>query len=281
MLDLNETQLQQAIGIAAIQVTGMHDSFGTDAKPFHVGRAAQAGLMGALLAQQGFTASMEGLEAERGWVNVVSTRQNLTEEFSTLGERWEILQNTFKPFPCDRILHAAIDGWIQVHDQAAEEGLDLTSIANVTARCHPRVLFLTDDPEPSTGLAGKFSVYHAAAVALLNGEATPKQFTDEVVLNSTVIGLRDKVSVTSDDTVEEHEAFVSVEFEDGKTIDIHVEHGLGSFENPLSIEQLKDKYIDQVAAVIGEERAQRASKAWLGITNATDVAEVIRSYKAK
>lgn len=164
----------------------MHDSFGTDTKPFQVGRAAQNGLMAVLLAKSGFSDPLDGLEAERGWTHVVSTRENITAEFATLGETWETTKSTFKPFPCDRIIHAAIDGWIQLRAQALKQNLDITSITNVTARTHPRVLFLTDDPEPKTGLESKFSIYHAAALALLYGEATASQFLDDVAQNLTV-----------------------------------------------------------------------------------------------
>lgn len=280
LLDFNVTTMQQAISIASVQVTGMHESFGTDTKPFHVGRAAQNGLMAALLADQGFTGSLEGLEAERGWVNVVSTRDNVAAEFDTLGETWEISLNTFKPFPCDRIIHAAIDAWIQVREEALDKGLDISSITNITARTHPRVLFLTDDPEPETGLASKFSVYHAAAVALLYGEATPRQFTDEVARNQTVIDLRGKVNVTSDEAVGEHEAFVSVAFGDGQAVDVHVEHCIGSYENPLTKEDLKTKFLEQVGDSIGESRAQKAWTAYSNIANSTDVGKITHMYKA-
>jgi 2-methylcitrate dehydratase PrpD len=257
----------------------MHESFGTDTKPFHVGAAAQAGLTSALLAKNGFGGSLEGLEAERGWSHVISTRENLTDEFSTFGKVWETTKNTFKPFPCDRIIHAAIDGWIQISEQAKEEGLDVTKIANVTARTAPRVLFLTDDPEPETGLAGKFSVYHAAAVALLYGEATPSQFTDEAVQNKTVIALREKVHVTSDDNVSEHEAFVAVEFENGKKLEVHVEHCIGSYENPLDAKFLQKKFVNHVRTQIGEERAKKALKAFVEIANSTDVGRIAQAFE--
>ncbi|XP_014562338.1 hypothetical protein COCVIDRAFT_84321 [Bipolaris victoriae FI3] len=280
ILGLELTQLQQAISIASVQVTGMHESFGTDTKPFHVGRAAQNGLMAAVLAEKGFSGSLRSLEAPRGWSHVISTRENLTAEVNTLGQRWELLLNTFKPFPCDRIIHPAIDGWIQLREQALKQGLNLGEITNVTARTAPRVLFLTDNKTPTTGLAGKFSVYHAAAVALLSGEATPTQFTDEMVQNRTVIALREKVAVTSDEAVEEHEAYVTVEFSGGKKIDLHVEHGLGSYENPLSVEFLRTKFLEQVAKRIGDARAEKAYTAFLGIANVTDVGMLARSYRA-
>lgn len=279
LLGLDVAQLQQAISIASVQVTGMHDSFGHDAKPFHVGRAAQNGLMAALLAQSGFSASLEGLEAPRGWSHVVSSRENLTLELDTLGNVWEITRNTFKPFPCDRIIHAAIDGWIQLRAKAIENGLDINTITNVTARCNPRVLFLTDDPEPKTGLAAKFSIYHAAAVALLFGSATPTQFSDEAAQNATVIALRSKVHVTSDEAVEEHEAFVTATFGDGTTVDVHVENTIGSFANPLGAEALKVKFLEQVGRQIGDGRANLAWDAYSNLVNSTDVGKIAQSYR--
>ncbi|KAL8377856.1 hypothetical protein RB595_008508 [Gaeumannomyces hyphopodioides] len=279
LIGLNEEQLQQAISFAAVQVTGMHVSFGTDAKPFHVGRAAQNGLVAALLVQGGLTGPLNGIEAERGWVHVVSTRENVTAEFGTLGSDWEITKNTFKPFPCDRIMHAEIDGWIQARAKALEQGLDLLKITNVTARAHPRVLFLTDHPEPQTGLAGKFSVYHAAAVALLTGEAGPAQFTDEAVRNSTTRALSRLVHVTTDQAVAEHEAYVTVEFEGGARVDVHVEHCIGSYENPMTTEQLKAKFVDQAGRRVGDSRAVKAWDAWYtNIADAPDVARIPHSY---
>jgi len=257
----------------------MRDSFGTDTKPFHVGRAAQSGIQAAVLAQNGYGGSLEGLEAKYGWANVVSARQNVTNELATLGSIWEITKNTFKPFPCDRIIHAAIDGWIQIHDQAVKKGLSMSDIKNATARVNPMVLSLTDNHDPKTGLDAKFSVYHAGSVALIYGEATPVQFTDEVVRNSTVMNLRDKVSVTADKKVSEHEAFVAVEFVNGTKLDVHVEQALGSIEKPLPAKQLKEKFMKQVSAQIGEKQAAAAFDAFSQIANVTDMGKITRGFK--
>lgn len=279
LLGLNLEQLQHAISIASVQVIGMRDSFGTDTKPFHVGRAAQSGILAAVLAQNGYGGSLEGLEAKYGWAHVVSTRQNVTQELSTLGKTWEITKNTFKPFPCDRIIHAAIDGWIEIHDQAAKKGLNVTDIKNVTAWTNPMVLSLTDNHNPKTGLDAKFSVYHAAAVALIYGKATPAQFTDDLVKSPTVINIRDKVNVTADKGVSEHEAFVAVEFKDGTKLDVHVEQALGSIEKPLSTKQLKEKFLEQVSTQIGKKQADAAFKEFSQIANATDVGKIARKFK--
>ncbi|KAJ9139359.1 MmgE/PrpD family protein [Pleurostoma richardsiae] len=278
LLGLDLETLQQAIGIAATQVVGMQEFFGSDTKSFHVGRAAQGGMLAALLAQAGYTSSLQGLEAKFGWANVVSTRQNLTEEFATLGLSFEVAKNTFKPFPCGIVIHPTIDGCIQLHDQAVDKGLDVASIASVAARVNPEVLVLTGKMDPQTGLEGKFSVYHAAAVALLFGEATPTQFTDGAVLNSTVAGLRKKVNATTDAAVREDEAYVTAVFTDGTSLEVHVEHALGSIDNPLSVDQLKTKFVDQVAKVLGAERAERAYDAFVNIGNMTDVGKIGSIY---
>lgn len=148
-----------------------------------------------------------------------------------------------------------------------------------------RVLFLTDDPGSATGLESKLSIYHPAAIALLYGEATPShlpgQFLDDVAQNLTVIELRGKVHVTSDDTVEEHEAFVSATFIDGITLNEHVAHTIGSYENPLTADQLKTtKFLDLAETVIGSATAGKACVTFSTIVNATDVAEAVRLYRA-
>jgi len=278
LLGLDLSTLQQAVGIAATQVVGMQEFFGSDTKSFHVGRAAQGGMIAALLAQNGYTSSLQGLEAKFGWANVVSTRQNLTDEFATLGVSWEISKNTFKPFPCGIVIHPTIDACIQLQAQAAGKGLSVGDITNVTARVNPEVLVLTGKTSPQTGLEGKFSVYHAAAIALLYGEATPTQFTDGVVKNSTVISLRSKVNVTTDANVREDEAFVTAVFRDGTSLDIHVEHAIGSLANPLTVEQLKTKFMDQVSKVLGQQKAQKAYSAFLNIRSVSDVREIGKAF---
>lgn len=141
------------------------------------------------------------------------------------------------------------------------------------------ILSLADYHEPESGLDAKFSVYHTAAVALLFGQATPVQFTDEVVKNSTVVQLRDKVSVTSDEDVGDQEAFVAVEFVDGTRLEVHVEHVLGSIENPMSDQQLETKLLDHVGDYAGEKGAKGDFRAFSQIANATDVGAIARVFK--
>lgn len=276
LLGLDTEHLQHAIGIASTQVIGMQAFFGSMTKSFHIGRATQSGLLAVLLAQNGYTSSLTALEDTFGWLHVVSTRENATAEFAELGKTWEILSNTFKPFPCGIVMHPTIDGAIQLHNQTLSEGKSISteSIKSIGLRVNPEVLVLTGQTDPRTGLAGKFSIYHAAAVGLLYGAATPAQFTDQVVQNETVISMRKLVNVTTDDTVAEDQAYVSIAFNDGSTLEKSVEHAIGSLANPLSVEELRTKFMDQVSRQIGNERAEKAYDAFSNIGNMTDVGKL-------
>jgi aconitate decarboxylase len=278
LLGLNTTHMQHAIGVAATQVVGMQEFFGSDTKSFHVGRAAQGGMLAALLARNGFTSSLQGLEAQYGWLHVVSTRENATAYFDQLGNIWEIEKNTFKPFPCGIVMHPAIDGAIQLSSETITKGHSIDDIKSVGLRVNSEVLILTGKKTPQTGLEGKFSIYHAAAVGLLYSEATPSQFTDDAVKNSTVIDMRNKVNVTEDESVSKAEAYVTLTFNDGTALEKHVEHAKGSIENPLTDAELKKKFMEQVTLAIGEERAKNAYTAFTNVQNMKNVAMIRGLY---
>ncbi|KAI1138537.1 2-methylcitrate dehydratase PrpD [Hypoxylon sp. FL0543] len=276
LLGLDTEHLQHAIGIASTQVIGMQAFFGSMTKSFHVGRATQSGLLAVLLAQNGYTSSLTALEDQFGWLHVVSTRENASAEFAELGKTWEIESNTFKPFPCGIVMHPTIDGAIQLHNQTLSEGKSIStdSIKSIDLRVNPEVLVLTGQTDPQTGLEGKFSIYHAAAVGLLYGAATPAQFTDQVVQNETVVSMRKLVNVTTDDGVAEDQADVTITFSDGSTLEKFVEHAIGSLANPLTVDELRTKFMDQVSRQIGSERAQKAYNAFTSIGNMTDVGKL-------
>jgi aconitate decarboxylase len=143
---------------------------------------------------------------------------------------------------------------------------------------NPEVLILTGKTNPQTGLEGKFSIFHAAAIGLLYGEATPSQFTDGVVKNTTVVDMRKKINVTEDGAVSKAEAYVSVEFDDGTTLEKHIEHAKGSIENPLTDAELQKKFMEQATLAIGRERAEKANKAFTSIQEMGDVALISQMY---
>jgi 2-methylcitrate dehydratase PrpD len=254
LLGLDVQRMTWALGLAATQPVGLREMFGSMTKSFHPGRAAQNGFTAALLAERGFTSSDQGIEAKRGWANVLSVARDYNEITQGLGERYELLANTYKPFACGIVIHPTIDGCIQLRD---EYGLVPEQIASVALRVHPLVLELTGKTAPATGLEGKFSVYHAAAVALVEGAAGEPQFSDRAVTDPTVVALRGKVHAEIDPALAADAARVTITLTDGRVLEKVVEHAIGSLARPMTNADLEAKFHGLVDPVLGRERAQR------------------------
>lgn len=254
LLKLDEQQTCWALGIAATQSSGLREMFGSMCKSFHPGRAAQNGLTAALLASKGFTSSEQAIEAPRGWAHVLSTRFDPAVITKGLGERYELGYNMYKPYACGLVVHAAIDACIQLSN---EHGLKGNEIERVDLTVNPIVLELTAKREPATGLEGKFSVFHAAAVAIIQRLAGEAQFSDATVRSPDVIALRKRVEAIADPAIRKLEARVRIQLSSGKVLEKHVEHALGSFERPLSDADLETKFRGLVAGVLPDAQASR------------------------
>jgi len=259
LLGLNVDQTQMALGIAASQPIGMREQFGSMTKPFHPGGAARAGLMSALLAQQGFTASPRALEAPRGMMQTISTKNDWSEITGELGQRFEIAFNTFKPFACGIVVHPGIDGCAQLR----AKGVRPEQISSLEIKVHSLVLELCGKKEPADGLQAKFSIYHGCAAGLTFGCASEDEFSDAVVTRADMVALRRKVVATVDDSIDEAAADITAVMQDGRRIHVRVEHAIGSLQNPMTDTQLEAKFHGLSDAVIGTaQTANLIKSAW-------------------
>ncbi|MCA9848508.1 MAG: MmgE/PrpD family protein, partial [Dehalococcoidia bacterium] len=126
-----------------------------------------------------------------------------------------------------------------------------------------------------TGLEAKFSFQHCAAAALVDGAGHDAQFDLDRVLDPTIAELRSKVAFEIDPAIPEHEAYVTIELKDGRTVSTHVAHASGSPENPLTDEQLTEKFHALVEPVLGAERAQTLFDAAWSLDEAPDVTDLL------
>jgi len=272
LLGLNAAQTQMALGIAASQPVGMREQFGSMTKPFHPGAAARAGLMSALLAQNGFTASPRALEAPRGMMQTVSTKNDWSEISHELGERFEISFNTYKPFACGIVIHPSIDACCQLRAQ----GIAPDDIARLELRVHALVLELTGKKEPADGLQAKFSVYHGCAAGLNFGRAAEEEFSDAIVNRPDMVALRRKVVAVVDDSIDEASADVRATLHDGRSVHVFVEHAIGSLQNPLSDAGLEAKFHGLGDPVLGQERVAKLLDACWNLAQLPQAAELAR-----
>ena len=138
-------------------------------------------------------------------------------------------------------MHPAIDAAIQLRN---EDKITSDQIERIDLRVNPLVLELTGKKTPHTGLEGKFSIYHAVAVAIVQGAAGEKEFSDQAVNDSITVGLRDKVVPIVDTTIKPEQVDLTITLNDGRKLHKYIEHAIGSVEVPMTTAQLKTKFAD-------------------------------------
>ncbi|QJC57410.1 2-methylcitrate dehydratase [Polaromonas vacuolata] len=277
LLKLDVQKTAMALGIAASQPIGMREQFGTMTKPFHPGAAARAGLMSALLASQGYTASPKALEAPRGMMQTISTKNDWNEITGELGQRFEIAFNSYKPFACGIVIHPSIDACAQLRGQ----GVTPDQIESVELKVHSLVLELTGKKEPTDGLQAKFSVYHGCAAGLTFGRAAEEEFADSIVSRDDMVALRRKVVATVDDSIDEASADVTAVLKDGRRVHVFVEHAIGSLKKPMSNAQLEAKFHSLSDAILGQSQTSELIKACFALGQAANVSAMVALAKPR
>jgi 2-methylcitrate dehydratase PrpD len=273
LLKLNEQQMVWALGLAASQPVGLRESFGSMNKSFNPGRAASNGIFAAMLASKNFTSSDSMIEAKRGWANTISTKQDYNEILGDLGERYEAALNTYKPFACGIVMHPAIDAAIQLRD---ENKLTADQIERIDLKVHPLVLELTGKKNPREGLEGKFSIYHAVAVALVECAGGEKQFSDRAVNDPTIVALRDKVVPTITPGIDAAQVDMTVVLKDGRTLHRFIEHAVGSVEKPMTDKELETKFADLADGIISSDAIRRVMDACWNVETLPNAAEIAK-----
>lgn len=253
LMKLDAQQITHALGIAATQAAGMQQNRGTMCKSFHAGKAASSGALAALLAQRGFDSSNEIIEGKKGFCRIYSSASKPEAVTDELGIRWEIARNGHKPYACGVVLHPAIDAVIKI---GADSGVNPAEVDAVELRVHPHVISITGVVEPRTGLQSKFSIYHSAAVAYIDGNAGIAQYTDQRAQDPNVIALRKRVSVTTDETLRKDEAHAAVTA-GARRHEARIAHASGTVDNPMSDAAIERKFRANAEPVVGAANAGR------------------------
>jgi 2-methylcitrate dehydratase PrpD len=238
LLGLDEERLVNALGIAAVQAAGYREGFGTMTRDFPMAQSARSGLIGALLAAEGFTAAETTLDGPRGLVNVFATTPNIAAATRGLGERYELLNNAYKPYPCGIVIHPAIDACMEA---MGDESFDWRAISDVKLAVHPDAIKVTGLREPENGLAAQISVYHWAAATLIRRQATLEEATDAASRDGDIRALRARVVAESDPRYGRDGAGVEIRLKDGRRLEASVEHCRGSAARPMTTGELEDK----------------------------------------
>ncbi|MGU3500091.1 MmgE/PrpD family protein [Mycobacterium sp. C31M] len=250
LMGLDAETTGRAIGVASSMAIGHREGFGTMNKPLHPGKAAANGLVAATVAAHGLTASPTALDGPRGYFRVLAPELDESKLLDDWGTRWELLDNTYKPYPCGIVSHPAIEAAEELHQLIG--GREVT---RVDVRCHPLVVELTGNPDPSDGLAARFSTIHGVASGVLQGPVDLKSYEDPNVRSAPLVQMRSKVALHPDPDVARATAFLTATLADGATEEVTVRDARGSLEVPLTDDQLDRKVLALVERTLpGREK---------------------------
>jgi 2-methylcitrate dehydratase PrpD len=240
LLGLDADQTAHALGLASSQSAGTVENLPSSAKNVSVGNAARNGLFAALLAEQGYTAAPAAIEGALGWARAMGDDPVVADITDGLGRQWEMLSNTYKPYPCGIVMHSVIDACLALRQDHA---LTATDIADITISGDQLLLDRGDRPVTNDRDA-RVSIHHCAAVSFLFGTAGLKEFSDETVHDPAVVALRSVTKARLDGASPRGAATAAVRTVDGRLLTATVPHARGSADRPLTDQDIEAKVRD-------------------------------------
>lgn len=283
-LDLG--QMRRAIGLAGSQAGGLRQNFGTMTKPFHVGRAAQSGVLAAELARRGFGASETVIEDEAGYWAVFGRDETLSgsDLGTALGNPFDLISPGIdvKLYPCCASTHAAIDAAL-----ACQPPIPAEAIERVVVDVPYSAPLILIHHRPETPLAAKFSLEYCVAAALLDGAVRLSSFSAEAVSRPTVQALLHRVDYRVPDEWRKDanprtfgSSRVEVHLTDGSVRQAETIIPRGNAENPLSDAELEAKFHSCAAIALGDAGAEQALALIQQIESLIDIRELTAALSA-
>ncbi|HEU5200235.1 MAG TPA: MmgE/PrpD family protein [Ktedonobacterales bacterium] len=246
LLGADEQTMQHALGSAGTQAAGLWEFLrdAADSKQLHTAKAAADGLLAAYIARDGFTGAKRILEGEQGMAAGMSHDADPAKLTSGLGERWAILETSFKFHASCRHTHPAADALLQAIQQ---HHLTADHIIRVRAHVHQAAIdVLGPVTNPQTVHQAKFSMAFVLALIALSGSASVTDFTDEALHNSAIRGFLPRVEMILDPEIdraypERWIGLVEVETSDGRRLTSRVDVPKGDPGNTLNRAELEAK----------------------------------------
>ncbi len=261
---LNPNQMAVAIGLAAANAGGLTQHFGTWGKGIHAGNAARAGVTSVLLAQQDYVADLEGHEGDYGFFSAFHGAGNydLGKVADGLGTHWSIVDPglTVKRYPCCGGNLRALDA---AQALLRERDIRFADVARLEVDVHPDLLHIVRFHKPTQGFRGKFSIDYVLAAMLLDGRVDLDSFTDDYCNAPRMRASLEKVRVNAHaewpaDAASRRRSPVTITMNDGRRFTKTVDKVRGSPGNPMTRDELVDKYRGCASRVLKGERLEQS-----------------------
>ncbi len=274
ILKLSPEKITNALGMAGAQASGLMEMYGPSMqKRFNPGPTARNGVTAALMAQLGFTGADTIFEGERGFLKAFTDKNFPEALIEGINQPYELLIE-FKPYSCARPIHNAIDCALDVRTQP---GFDVAAVKAIHFTRHPDWALYHQNRTPRTYHEAQVSLPFSVAVALLEGQALLKQYSDRNIRNARVKQLSDATSIAVDASLPRGVSCKMVAtLNDGRTFTSQVDYPKGSIQNSMSDQELLVKFESLAAPVIGTKRAGSLADAVMDVEKSRDVSALLK-----
>lgn len=272
LLKLDKQQMRMAFGIACSSFSGLKRNMGTMTKPYHAGRAAEAGVRAAILAKYGFTSHPEAFEGNFGYIQTFCSDPQW-QFLDQLGKRWDYVVRPcwIKPHPSCGGTHSAMNGMMELlheYPQIVEENVERIDVGMNQGGVDSLYY-----PDPQTIFEAKFSMQFCIALVLHYRRWGLTLHTMEVINDPEMRALYPKIHLYVDEALDKEiprdftddHAIVKVTMKDGT---VYTKRATLA---KLSIEQIKEKFFDCTSLVIEKDRSERIADQVLNLEKQADI----------
>jgi 2-methylcitrate dehydratase PrpD len=259
LLRLPVHQINQALGLAGATTGGLQSWLDGEGqhmtKALTYGHASSVGVRAALLAQRGFAGPPLIFQGKFGILNALVEQGDLTAITRELGVRFDILRARLKKYSAGGPFHTSLDGLLRI---MAEQGLQAEDLAELIVQMPTRniALFGNDASTPSVNLR------YLLAVAAIDRKVEVDAHSEERARDAWVQELKARIRLVSSPEMESDPklhsaAVVEVRTRDGRSFTERVVHPPGSIQNPMSQQEIEEKFFSLAAKAISRGQAQR------------------------
>ncbi len=284
ILKLGKMRTVNALGIAGSQAAGSMEYLtdGVFTKRFHAGWASQSGLTAALLAAEGFTGPKTIIEGKFGFLKGYSDKSCPEQLFSGWKNPYKLMKTSIKPHACCRYSQGPIDCLLKI---MADNQLSAADVKTATVGVLRAGFPLVAEPvekkrRPATIVDAQFSMPFGGSVAILFGNAALDRYTLRNLRSRKVMDLMTHINCVQDPALDieypsKWPATAEIETHDGRRYSCKIEYPKGDPENPLSYEEIKDKFLSMVQPVLPDQQANKIIQLVEDFENIGDVCQVM------
>lgn len=275
LLKLREPELRCALGITASMSSGIRANFGTMTKPLHAGRAASNGVMASMLGKRGFTADMNALDGQWGFMKVLGEGCDPEKIVGKMGNPYALVDPgaTLKMYPCGSLGQPSMDTLLEI---VKELDLKPSDIKRIGLRAGPNILEPLRYKQPIDELQAKFSLQFALASIAVRRRAGLREYTDVFVNSSEIREMMSRVETIHDPEmaamgVEKMRSIVEVELSDGRIIRRLADTARGTPEKPLKEADIYDKFQECASFVLSPEKTRELYETIRNVEDLSDI----------